>query len=284
MNVFLWVNSDLDGVGSTILLGNIFKKFEYKPVFFGNFEEEYFNWYDDNFQNYDKVFVVGMPLNQNLINRLDDKKVVFVSDSDDIVKVIESSLLQERTSSCSKLLYKKFSKSFNFSKDIQKLVAIIDDYNSYNLKLTESKILNALFRKSGKQRFYNFVNNFWNGFKPFTDGEIKVFEIFENELQKELSNLEIFKGTYKGYSVLATFSNFSASEIASSILSAYSPDIVIVVNLNTKFVSFRKRKDSKSDIVFMATNICGGGGSEFASGGQITSKFLEFTTTLEPLQ
>jgi oligoribonuclease NrnB/cAMP/cGMP phosphodiesterase (DHH superfamily) len=284
MNVFLWVNSDLDGVGSTILLGNIFKKFEYTPVFFGNFEEEYFNWYDDNFQKYDKIFVVGMPLNQHLINRLDDKKLVFVSDTDDILHVLESTLIQENTSSCSKLLYKKFNKSFNFSKDIQKLIAIIDDYNSYNLKLKESKILNALFRKSGKQKFYNFVNNFWNGFKPFTDGEIEVFEIFETELQKELSNLELFKGLYKGHTVIATFSNFSASEIASSILSAYSPDIVIVVNLNTKFVSFRKRKDSKADIVFMATNICGGGGSEFASGGQITSKFLEFTTTLEPLQ
>lgn len=284
MNVFLWVNSDLDGVGSTILLGNIFKKFEYKSSFFGNFEEEYFIWYENNFQNYDKIFIVGMPLTQCLIDRLDDKKIIFVSDNDNPVKVIESSLIQEKTTSCSKLLYKKFNSSFNFSNDIKKLVAVIDDYNSYNLKLKESKILNALFRKSGKQRFYNFVNNFWNGFKPFTEGEIKIFEMFENELENELSNLELFKGVYRGYTVLATFSNFSASEVAASILSAYSPDIVVVVNLKTKFVSFRKRKDSNADIIFMATNICAGGGNEFASGGQLTSKFLEFTTTLEPLQ
>lgn len=74
MNVFVWVNSDLDGVGSTILLGNIFKNFEYKPVFFGNFETEYLEWYDENFHKYDKIFVIGIPLSQDLINKVDDKK------------------------------------------------------------------------------------------------------------------------------------------------------------------------------------------------------------------
>jgi hypothetical protein len=31
--IFAWVNSDLDGIGSTILLGNIFKNFEYRHCF-----------------------------------------------------------------------------------------------------------------------------------------------------------------------------------------------------------------------------------------------------------
>lgn len=283
MNVFLWVNSDLDGVGSTILLGNVFANFEYRAVFFGKFEQEYFEWYDDNFQNYDKIFVVGMPLSQHLINRLDDKKVVFVSDQSEFVKIQDSTLIQELSSSCSKLIYKKFSKKLDFSKPIQRLIAIIDDYNSYNLKLSESKTLNALFRRSGSRRFYNFVNMFWSGFRPFSDSEIKISDAFYNDLNKELENLDIYKGRYKTHSVLATFSKFSASEIAASILSTYSPDIVMVVNLETKFVSFRKKQGSSADIKFMAENLCGGGGQEFSAGGQITSKFLEFTQTLQPI-
>ena len=206
MNVFLWVNSDLDGVGSTILLGNIFKNFEYTPVFFGKFEQEYFEWYDDNFHKYDKIFVVGMPLSQDLVNKLDDKKIVFVSDQPDVIRIRESTLIQETLSSCSKLLYKKFSKSLQFPAEIKKLIAIIDDYNGYNLKLEESKILNALFRRSGSRRFYNFVNTFWEGFRSFSDSEIQIYQNFQKELTKEVENLELFGGVYKNRSVIATFS------------------------------------------------------------------------------
>ncbi len=283
MNVFLWVNSDLDGVGATILLGNIFKKFEYAPVFFGKFEQEYFEWRDKNIQNYDKVFVVGMPLSQTLVNRLDDKKVVFVSDQPDVVRVQDSTLIQEETTSCSKLLYKKFCKSLNFPDSIKKLILIIDDYNSYNLKLKESKVLNALFRRSGPRRFYNFVNSYWDGFVKFSDAENKICEIFYKDLDKELENLDLYTGLYKNNTVVATFSEFSVSEIANALLDAYNHDIVIVVNLKNRFVSFRKRRGSKADIIFMAQNLCDGGGQEFSSGGSITSKFLEFTNTLTPL-
>jgi hypothetical protein len=283
MNVFVWVNSDLDGVGSTVLLGNIFKNFEYRPIFFGNFEKEYLEWYDDNFQKYDKIFVVGIPLSQDIVNKLDDKKVVFVSDKLETVKVGESTLIQEDTSSCSKLLYKKFSKKFEFPKPLKLLITIIDDYNSYNLKLSESKIMNALYRRSGSRRFYNFVNNFWNGFEQFSDSELKISESFYKDLQTELENLDLYKGTYRGHSIIATFSSFSASEVAASLLDNYNPDVAIVVNLDTKFVSFRKKAGSPADIIFMAQNLCNGGGSEYSSGGQLTSKFLELTTQLSPL-
>ena len=47
-----------------------------------------------------------------------------------------------------------------------------------------------------------------------------------------------------------------------------------------QFVSFRKKKDSSADIKFMAENLCNGGGSLNSSGGKITQKFLDFTTTL----
>lgn len=211
------------------------------------------------------------------------KKIVLVSDKIENLKVCESTLMQEDTSSCSKLLYKKFNKKFEFPKALKLLITIIDDYNSYNLKLSESKIMNALYRRSGSRRFYNFVNNFWNGFEQFSDSELKISETFYRDLQTELENLDLYKGTYRGFSIIATFSSFSASEIASALLDCYNPDVVIVVNTDTKFVSFRKKPESKADIVFMAQNLCNGGGGEFSSGGQLTSKFLELTTQLSPL-
>lgn len=280
MRVFLWTNSDLDGVGTTILLGNIFKNFEYNSIFFGNFEQSYSEWFEEHANEYDKIFIVGMPLTQQIINKFDDKKVVFVSDKLSDLNTHDSKLIQKEYTSCSKLLYKHFSQKLEFPVSIKKLIAIIDDYNSYSLKTSESKLLNGLYRKSGSRRFNNFVNRFWQGYVSLTESETKLANMFYNELNTELENLDLYRGEYKGHSVMATFSKFSPSEVANSILDNYNPDIAIIVNVDTQFVSFRKKQDSKADIKFMAENLCNGGGGDCSSGGKITQKFMEFTSNL----
>jgi oligoribonuclease NrnB/cAMP/cGMP phosphodiesterase (DHH superfamily) len=282
MNVFLWTNCDLDGVGSTITLGNIFHKsnFDYQCIFFGDFEKKYTEWFDEKSKEYDKIFIIGIPLNQNVINKIDDSKVIIVSDKKEDIIVHESTLIHEDNTSCVKLLYKKFKDKFEFSANLKKLIIFIDDYNSYELKTKEAKILNGLFRKSGNNRFYNFVNKFWSGYQELSESELKLSASFYRDLNSELENLCLYQGEYKGNSVIATFAKGSANEIANSILNNYDCEIAVIVNMNTQFVSFRKNKNSSADIKFMAENLCNGGGSLNSSGGKITQKFLDFTTTL----
>lgn len=145
--IFCWVNSDLDGIGSTVLLGNLFKNFEYRHCFFGKFEEQYIPWAKENAEDYDKIFIVGMVLTQDLIKKIDDHRVVFISDRPDDFKVWDSTMIQEECSSCTKLLYKKFKEKVEFTKDLKKFFLYVDDYNSYDLKHEETKYLNALYRK-----------------------------------------------------------------------------------------------------------------------------------------
>jgi oligoribonuclease NrnB/cAMP/cGMP phosphodiesterase (DHH superfamily) len=280
MKVFLWTNNDLDGVGSAILLGNVFQNFEYESIFFGDFMQKFPDWYDENRNNYDKIFVVGIPLEQSLINKTDDKKLVFISDKKEELTTVESKLISEDSTSCSKMIYKIFKSKFDFPSEVKKFIAYINDYNSYELKTKEAKILNGLFRKSGSRKFYNFVNRFWGGVNEFTEAELKLAGSFYKELNAEMETLSLFSGSYKDLNVIATFSTFSANEIASTLLENYNADIAIVVNPSTQYVSFRKKKDSTANIKFMAENICNGGGSEHAAGGKITQKFLEFTQTL----
>lgn len=277
--IFAWVNSDLDGVGSTILLGNLFPNFEYKSIFFGDFESTFTEWWAINQDNYDKVFIVGMPLIQSMVNKLDDYKIIFVSDNDR-PNVFDSTLIYEDTTSCTKLLYKKFKDKIDFPLQLKMFFVYINDYNSYELKHEESKFINAIFRKSGGGKFAKFVNRFWKGFDGFSTQEINLAESFFKELDNELEGLDLFKGEFKGFSVISTFSKFSVNELSSSILDNYETDVVIVVNPDTQFISFRKSKTSKADIVFMAENLCNGGGGEWAAGGQITPKFLDFTQKL----
>jgi hypothetical protein len=282
MNVFLWTNCDLDGVASTIILGNAFAKsnFDYQCVFFGDFEKKYTDWFNENSNKYDKIFIVGIPLDQNTINKIDDKKVIIISDKKENIKVYDSTLIDDDTTSCTKLLYKKFKDKFEFSSDLKKLIVYVDDYNSYELKTREAKILNGLFRKSGNNRFYNFVNKFWSGYQELSESELRLSSSFYKDLNSELENLCLYQGEYKGHSVIATFAKGSANEIANSLLDNYDYEIAIIVNVNTQFVSFRKKRNSSADIKFMAENICNGGGSVNSSGGKLTQKFLDFTTTL----
>jgi len=280
MKVFLWTNNDLDGVGAAILLGNIFQNFEYQSIFFGDFMQKFPDWYDENRNNYDKIFVVGIPLEQSLINKTDDKKLIFISDKKEELTTVESKLISEDSTSCSKMLYKLFKSKFDFPDGVKKFIAYINDYNSYELKTKEAKILNGLFRKSGSRKFYNFVNRFWSGIGEFTESEIRLAGSFYKELNAEMENLELFFGSYKDSKVVATFSNFSVNEIAATIIEHYDSDVAIVVNTSSRYVSFRKKKGSTADIKFMAENLCNGGGSDQAAGGKLTQKFLEFTQTL----
>jgi hypothetical protein len=278
--VFAWCNSDLDGVGSTILLGNMFPNFEYRNIFFGDFQKAFTEWFEHCGDDYDKIFVVGIPLDQTTVNKLDDHKIVFVTDAAERPNVFDSTLIQEECTSCTKLLYRKFKDRIDFPLNLKKLFVYIDDYNSYELKHEETKYLNALYRKSGSSRFQKFAKRFWKGFDGFTGTETAKADEFFEELEKELESIDLYKGEYKGFKVLATFSKFSVNELAHSILDNYEVDVVMIVNPDTKFVSFRKAKASNSSAQMMAEKLCDGGGSDFAAGGNITPKFLEFTQTL----
>jgi hypothetical protein len=277
--IFVWANSDLDGACSTILLGNIFPNMEYKSVFFGDFLNQYTDW-EHNLENYDKVFVVGMVLDQSLINKIDDHKVVFVSDRGEKLNVFDSSIISEEYSSCCKLLYKKFKDKFDIPNDLKKLILYVDDYNVYSLKHKESEYLNGLYRNTRYNRFKEFVNRFWNGYDGLTDKEMESAESFFEAIDKEYESLDLYEGEFKEWSVIATFSKLPVNEIAKKLIDNHKKDVIIVVNPDTQFVSFRKPEGSIANITFMAENLCNGGGGEWASGGKISQKFLEFTQKL----
>jgi hypothetical protein len=189
-------------------------------------------------------------------------------------------LISEECSSCSKLIYKKFKKIKEFPVNVKKLVVYVDDYNEYILKYEESKYLNAIYRRFGYRNFYKFVDRFFDGFDGFTDTEINISEGFFKEIRDEVSTIDLYSGEFKGWGVLATFSKLPVNEIAKELIDNQKADVIIVVNPDTKFVSFRKPLGSPADIVYMAENLCDGGGGEWASGGQMTEKFLGFTTNL----
>lgn len=281
--IFVWANSDMDGAVSTILLGNMFPNMDFRYSFFGNFLESYKAWEGENLEHYDKVFVVGMVLDQTMVNKIDDDKIVFISDRGEKLKTFDSTLISEEYTSCSKLIYKTFKKKFEIPDKLKLLTLYADDYNDYKLKYQESEYLNAVYRKTTYNRFKWFVKRFWNGYDGLTDKEIKKAREFFDEIEEEVSGLTLYKGQYKDWNVIATFSKASVNEIAKELMNIHKSDVVIVINPDTEFVSFRKPVGSEADIAFMAEKLCDGGGGEYASGGSLTKQFLSFSEELKEL-
>lgn len=122
--IFIWSNSDLDGACSVILLGQVFEEFEYQSCFFGKFEEEYLKWAKAKLEDYDKVFVVGMVIDQRLLNKIDDPRLVIISDRGEKLTSYDSTVITEECSSCSKLIYKKFKKIKDFPVNVKKIISL----------------------------------------------------------------------------------------------------------------------------------------------------------------
>lgn len=277
MKVYVWANSDLDGAGSTILMGKVFKNIEYSGVFFGDFEENYLTWLEENSETYKKIFIIGISLSQSTLNKIDSDKVIIINDRNDGLVAKKSKIIDDESSSCVRIIYNMFKEKVEFSSNIKRLVLYIDDYNSYALTTPEAKYINGLYRKSGSSKFYSIVNRFWNGYDGLSCREKEKAEAFFKEIENDLENGTLYVKEEDGIKIIATFSDLSVNEIAGSILKAYDVDVVIVIGLRNRFVSFRKNTNSPADIKYLAENLCNGGGGEFASGGELTKRFMEYT-------
>jgi oligoribonuclease NrnB/cAMP/cGMP phosphodiesterase (DHH superfamily) len=70
------------------------------------------------------------------------------------------------------------------------------------------------------------------------------------------------------------------NDICDHLLKTYNSDIVFFVNTNSSHVSFRKKKTCNVNLAKLAEFLCGGGGHEYAAGGKITEKFMNFSKQL----
>jgi oligoribonuclease NrnB/cAMP/cGMP phosphodiesterase (DHH superfamily) len=113
-----------------------------------------------------------------------------------------------------------------------------------------------------------------------TPTELNLCEQYNREIDEELQKLDVYGTKYQDKPVVATFSKLPVNEIAAYLLSEYKADVAIVVNTSTEFVSFRKSNSSPIDLRYMAENMCNGGGGQYAAGGKLTTKFMEFSQNL----
>lgn len=185
--------------------------------------------------------------------------------------------------SCCKLLYKILSKLNDhivLTKPQRSLVAIVDDYDSYTLKLKQSKLLNWVYF-TYNNKFATFIARFNAGFNGFSLQEQSMIKIKQNQFHKIITSIELFKGSLGKYKILAGFCDDCINEVHDHIQKTYKPDISIIIIPKSQRVTWRKNPECDAPLHVFAEKICNGGGHEYAAGGDITEKFLNLTKTFE---
>ena len=296
--IFVFTDSDLDGAASLLVLHWAFKAnpgdIKFQTVAVSNFRKEFLLWAAENsIENYDAVYFLDLDTSTSS-DLIDNKKSIIIDhhETHDVSKYKNANTNVTITTSCAKLLYLHFKDKLTKLTNEQKyLIALANDYDSYTFKLAESYNLNCAFSNSqkslGKSKAHKFLERFYNGFTGFTVQETNIIKEYTTGRDAAISNLQVYSGTVsiskQNLLVTGTMGTRFVNDVCDHLLKTYNSDIVFFVNTDSSHVSFRKKKTCNVNLAKLAEFLCSGGGHEYAAGGRISEKFMEFSKQLTPL-
>lgn len=288
--IHIFTHHDLDGICSLLILTWAFADKEISFTTINSphsFAKEYKEWVSKTpIKNFSKVFITDLSLLPEDINLIDNKNTLIFDHhkSSLSLKFKHANSLIKDFTSCSLLLYKTFKNTLHLTEEQKILVALVDDYDSYTLNHSLSKKLNTLFWNMYSTKVNQFLIDFENGFKSFTDVQKNILINAEAKLSSQLNNLKLYETflTIQGQKCkfISTFAETCINEVSDYIFNKYKPDVVSIVNIKNERVSFRRKKDINIDMSILAKQLCNGGGHAAAAGGNLTEQFIAFSRAL----
>ena len=164
---------------------------------------------------------------------------------------------------------------------------MVDDYDSYKLKVPGSHELNLLFWNYQGDKLIKFVKDFRDGYTGYTTDQQSIIEFYKTKIRNTVNSLEYYTADVPiggaPRKIIATFATTCINDVADYIIKQHKADIGIVVNPKSQKVSFRKNKKCNVDLSVVANTIADGGGHEYAAGGVLGDKFETFSKVLKPI-
>lgn len=292
-DLYLFTDCDLDGAGCYYVLRKVIGcEFKHTQTTEKNFRTDFLNL--ENKEKYKKIYICDLAVIENNLDIIDLPNVVFINHRgvESYNDLIIKNLRQESVNSpsCTMLLYKKLKEKLKtpFTKEEKILIALINDYDSYELKFPESKNLHFLFSSFEGDRLIKFYNTFATGFTGFNETQENIINNIHAKINNAFTALRVFKGNIKvgnnKIEICSTFNNIFPSEICDKLIQTYKCDVAISVNLNNSGVSIRKNKNTSINLGKFAKKIFDGGGDDCVAGGKITKAFLELSKLLYPIK
>lgn len=258
-----------------------------------NLREKFLGWLNHHkLEDYKRVYFFDLDTTE--IQDLIDKKNVCIFDhhkthKEEIYKSAEYYIDPTQTS-CSKLLYKYYNtleSLGNLTVEQKHLVALVNDYDCYELKFPESNKLNFLFWHQNGNKLQNFVNDFEHGFHGFNKEQNKIITYHYYKFKKLAQEVNLFKSVFtinkKDYNFIGTFADSYVNDLCQHIIDNNNCDVCMMINLRNKRVYLRKSKQCDLDLGKFAKKICNGGGHEYAAGGELTEAVLALSKQFEPI-
>lgn len=283
MNVLIYTDNDLDGAGSALVLkwyfetiANVVVEETGESTLLSKLKSK-----NGALDTFDKVFICDLALTEEHIPGVDRENFVIFDHHVDHSKLKDNyknaRAVVKPYTSCTKLIYDTFLSKLSLTQKQVELINFIDQYDSYKIKDVEALKLNAIFYLYNNPKVNKFIESFNHGMRDFNILEKNSITLFFKKLKEQMNNAEVFEGKIKDYKVVATFANYAINEVAHSLIAKHKADIGIVVNKDTKTVSFRRSKTSEVDVSILARKFCNGGGSVGAAGGALTEQFGNLT-------
>jgi len=288
VNIQVWTDTDLHGAGGTLVLQWLYKDskaFNINDVTESTFTGR-FKGALQTLDHYDRVFIVDLDLNEEQIKLVDRENIVVIDTHKNHNKnkhLYKKSkvIIDDSFFSCVDLICDKFKSHINLTKEQEKLIEIISQYDWYKSNNDALK-LNAIYYNLNSPKTEKFIAAFIDGYREFTIHEKNAIKLYFKKFKDQIDSGQVFTGMIKDYSIVATFANYAINELAHFLIKKYSTDISIIVNTQAKTVSFRRSKDSDVDVSILAKKICEGGGHAAAAGGKLTEQFASLTKTFAP--
>jgi nanoRNase/pAp phosphatase (c-di-AMP/oligoRNAs hydrolase) len=289
MKFFVWSDFDLDGAGSLRVLKWIYPSVSitFKTTKVSTFKDEFTNWLKtDKIENYDRVFILDLDVSQHA-DLVDHKNVVIIDHHLTHVKAKDvykkAKVIVEECTSCAMLIYRKFKDKVNLTANQKILIRLVDDYDCYNLVYPESLELNYLFSDLQKGDFPTkidrFLFEFENGFTGFNHFQKNIILFYKQKVQTAIQNAKYFEAVVrisgKERKLISAITDTAVNDVCQNMLDA-GYDVAIVLNPKTNTVSFRT-KQTDIDVSKLAEKLVDGGGHQYAAGGKLTEKFIEFS-------
>lgn len=293
MKFFVWSDFDLDGTGSILMLKWIYAQADitFKNTKVNAFRTDFSAWLKtDSIDNYDRVFFLDLDVSKHS-DIVDHEKTVVIDhhithvENKTVYK--KSKVIVEDYTSCTKLIYKKFKDKVTLTDHQKLLILMIDDYDCYKHAIKESILLNYLFTDLQRGEFATkidrFINEFYDGFKGFTTMQNNIILFYQNRVAKAIETGVYFKGEVsiqgKPRKIMSVITDTAINDVCDHIL-GQGFDLAIAFNPKTQSISFRTKQEDLN-VSKVAEKLCDGGGHQYAAGGKLTPKFVEFSKLLE---
>jgi oligoribonuclease NrnB/cAMP/cGMP phosphodiesterase (DHH superfamily) len=284
-------HTDLDGVVSYLVLCWLYgKKLDVIGTTPMKLEQDY-NKLISSGKQWDKLYFLDLDVSK-IGEQIDNKTTVVLDHHKTNLYQFKNAIVRiYNETSCAKLIYDTFFKATNKSltSSQKTLIALADDWDSNTKATPLSESLNIVYH-SMSDKFNSFVEDYWDGFKPFDKFKENTILLYKKHRKEYLDTLSPFFGNVefegqKDIKVGAVFCNKFVQECCDWLFQKFNVDVAIAVLVDQKRIAVRRNADNTTvDVSKFVQRIASGGGHEAAAGGNITDEFVEFTKMLKPLE